>query len=107
MRRRPRFKLVFAEEALGHMNAIERKLHPWIRDATDDQLVQAPDRPTRNRKPLDAPADFGATWELRCGSGNRFRVFYEIDSTGMTVQILAVGVKEGNSLRIGGEEVQL
>jgi hypothetical protein len=37
----------------------------------------------------------------------RFRVFYEVDSPGQRVWVLAIGVKEGNRLLIGGEEFQL
>jgi len=49
----------------------------------------------------------GATWELRCGTNNRFRVFYEVDTTEQTVWILAIGEKRGNRLFIGGGEIQI
>jgi hypothetical protein len=39
--------------------------------------------------------------------GNRFRVFYEVDSALYEVQVLAVGVKDRNRLIIGGEEYAL
>jgi hypothetical protein len=55
---------------------------------------------------LDQPAPFGASWELRCGPDNRFRVFYEVDAAAREVQILAIGVKERNRLLIAGEEYQ-
>jgi hypothetical protein len=55
---------------------------------------------------LDQPAPFGASWELRCGPDNRFRVFYDVDSTTHEVQVLAVGVKDRNRLLIGGEEYE-
>ena len=61
-----------------------------------------PDKQTRNRKHLEAPAPFDATWELRFGSDNRFRVFYEIDEK--AVNILAIGTKDRNRLLIAGEE---
>ncbi len=41
------------------------------------------------------------------GANNRFRVFYEVDAPKRTVRILAIGVKEGNRLFIGGKEVQI
>ena len=41
------------------------------------------------------------------GSDNRFRVFYDVDVERNEVHILAIGVKEGNRLFIGGEEVKL
>jgi hypothetical protein len=46
-----------------------------------------------------------APWELRVG---QLRVFYDVsEGTPATVRILAVGVKERNIVRIGGEEIQL
>ena len=86
------------------MKAIDREHHPIIRQAIDDQLSYTPDKQTRNRKPLEAPAPFAATWELRFGSNNRFRVFYEIDEKQKAVNILAIGTKDRNRLLIAGEE---
>jgi mRNA-degrading endonuclease RelE of RelBE toxin-antitoxin system len=50
------------------------------------------------------PAPFGATWELRFGPRNSFRAFYDVDNDARIVLILAIGVKKGNRLFIGGEE---
>jgi len=87
-----------------HLNAVERKYHRLIRTTVKEQLSYTPDQFTRNRKPLDPPMPFGATWELRFGPQNRFRIFYEIDSEARAVWVLAVGVKAGNRLFIGREE---
>lgn len=103
----PGFRILFAPETLDHLDAIERKHHRSIQRTIDEQLTRMPVKPTRNRKPLEPPADFGATWELRCGPGNRFRVFYEVALAERTVWILAIGLKDGNRLLIGGEEIQL
>ena len=86
------------------MKAIEAQLHSAIRTSIDGQLRHTPDTPTRNRKPLEAPAPFDATWELRCGPDNRFRILYEVDEQKKTVSILAIGVKDRNRLLIGGKE---
>jgi hypothetical protein len=56
---------------------------------------------------LRQPAPFEATWEIRFGPDNRFRVLYGIDEERRQVQIQAIGVKEGNRLLIAGEEVEL
>jgi hypothetical protein len=64
-----------------------------------------PAKETRNRKLLRQPAPFAATWELRFGPGNCFRVLYGIDEDGREVQVQAIGVKDGNRLLVGGEEV--
>ncbi len=53
------------------------------------------------------PAAFGATWEIRFGPENRFRVFYDVDEETHVVTILAIGVKYKERLLIGGEEVDL
>jgi mRNA-degrading endonuclease RelE of RelBE toxin-antitoxin system len=104
MAKRRRFTLAFAPEAIKHLDLIDPKHHGLLRRALKEQLTQTPTEPTRNRKPLDQPAPFGASWELRCGPDNRFRVFYEVDAAAHEVQVLAVGVKDRDRLLIGGEE---
>ena len=104
MPRQPRFTIIYAPETIDHLDAIERKHHRLIRKMVKEQLSHTPEQMTRNRKPLDPPLPFGATWELRFGPKNRFRVFYEIDSDARAVSVLAVGIKEGNRLFIGQEE---
>lgn len=104
MSRSAKFVLTFAPEALGHLDGIERKFHGLIKRTIDEQLGHTPHAVTRNRKPLEEPAPFKATWELRCGPNNRFRVFYDVDEFERSVWILAIGVKEGHRLFIAGEE---
>jgi mRNA-degrading endonuclease RelE of RelBE toxin-antitoxin system len=106
MARRAKYTFIFAPEAVNHLDGIERKLHRALQQAIDEQLTYTPLTETRNRKPLEKPAPFDATWELRCGPDNRFRVFYEVDGEELTALILAIGVKERNRLFIGGEEYQ-
>ena len=106
MPRRRRFTIVFAPETLAHLDVIERKDHRLIRQTIEKQLSFLPGQVTRNRKPLEQPAPFGATWELRFGPDNRFRVFYEIESNTRVITVLAIGIKERNKLRIGGEEFE-
>ena len=106
MAKRPKFTLSFVPEAIEHLDLIESKYHGLLRRTINEQLTYSPTEETRNRKPLDQPAPFGASWELRCGPDNRFRVFYEVDATAHEVQVLAIGVKERNRLLIGGEEYQ-
>ncbi len=106
MPKRPKFTLSFAPEAIEHLDLIESKYHGLLRRTINERLTNTPTEETRNRKPLDQPAPFGASWELRCGPDNRFRVFYEVDSAAHEVQVLAVGVKDRNRLLIGGEEFE-
>jgi mRNA-degrading endonuclease RelE of RelBE toxin-antitoxin system len=107
MARLPPFALIFAPEAIDHLDSIERKNHRLIQRAIDEQLSYTPEKETLNRKPLTQPPPFAAAWEIRCGPGNRFRVFYEVIPAEQTVRILAVGVKEGSRLLINGEEFRL
>jgi mRNA-degrading endonuclease RelE of RelBE toxin-antitoxin system len=106
MRRRPRFALAYAPEVYDHLEAVEPKHHRLIARTIKEQLSHTPTVRTRNRKPLEEPSAFGATWELRFGPNNAFRVFYEVDPAERVVTILALGVKEGNRLWIGGQEVK-
>jgi hypothetical protein len=58
---------------------------------------------TRNRKPMRPNPLAG--WELRVGS---MRIYYDVeDATQPVVVINAVGIKERNRVRIGGEIVEL
>ncbi len=99
------FEIAFSEEVYEHLKAIERKYYGLIRESLQQLLSQTPNIETRNRKVLQQPAPFRATWELRFGPQNRFRALYEIDEDARVVLILAIGVKEGNRLFIGGEEI--
>ncbi len=95
---------MFAPETLRHLAAIDQKHHSLIRRAIQRQLADHPGSIARNRKPLEPPAPFDSTWEIRFGPGNCFPVFYDIDQADQTVFILAVGVKDRNHLWFGEEE---
>jgi hypothetical protein len=86
------------------MDAVESKHHGMIERTIDQQLQYMPERAKRNRKPLDEPVPVGATWELRLGAQNQFRVFYEVGAANSEVHVLAMGVNERNRLFIGGKE---
>jgi mRNA-degrading endonuclease RelE of RelBE toxin-antitoxin system len=77
-----------------HLDSIELKYHSLIATTIKEQLSHAPATETRNRKPLEEPASFGATWELRFGPKNSFRVFYDVNHEEKTVSVLAIGVKK-------------
>ncbi len=106
MAKRGKFTLSFAPQAIEHLDLIDAKYHGLLRRTIREQLTYTPTGQTRNRKPLDQPAPFGASWELRCGPANRFRVFYQVNAAAQEVEVLAIGVKERNRLLIGGEEYQ-
>jgi mRNA-degrading endonuclease RelE of RelBE toxin-antitoxin system len=101
------FKLIYAAQVKVHLKVIDRKYHSLIRQEIENQLRFEPDVETRNRKPLTRVVEFGADWELRCGPNNRFRMFYKINQTEREVYVIAIGIKRGNRVFIGGEEVEL
>ena len=103
----PRFTIAYAPITKQHLRTIEPKYFSLIRDAVNEQLSFEPTTETRNRKPLKRPVVFMATWEIRFGPQNCFRVYYDIDLNQQLVSILAIGHKRGNRVVIGGEEIQL
>jgi mRNA-degrading endonuclease RelE of RelBE toxin-antitoxin system len=107
MARRDSYTLVFARGVTKHLKSIDAKYDSLIREKIEEQLLFQPNVETKNRKPLRQPAPFGAEWEIRFGPNNRFRVLYDIDEEERTVQILAIGEKEGNHLIVAGEEMEL
>ena len=107
MAKRPQFTPLFAPQAIEHLDLIAPKYHGLLRRTIHEQLTVTPTEETRNRKPLKPPAPFDASWELRCGPDNRFRVFYDVDLAAQVVQVLAIGVKDRSRLLIGGEEYSL
>ncbi len=107
MPKAPPFEIVFAKQVYDHLEAIEHKYYSLIQEAITTQLQYEPESATRNRKPLRELAVYGATWELRCGPNNRFRVLYRVDQDQRRVIIGAIGVKIGNRLFIGNEEFEL
>src|SRR5437899_3841294 len=107
MGRRWPYTFVYARGVTKHLEAIDPKYDSLIRDKIEEQLSFEPGVETKNRKPLRQPAPFAAEWEIRFGPDNRFRVLYDIDEEQHTVQIVAVGEKQGNRLMIAGEDVEL
>jgi mRNA-degrading endonuclease RelE of RelBE toxin-antitoxin system len=89
-----------AEEHLHRLTARQRKI---VLDTVDRQLLNQPNIETKNRKPM-RPNPV-APWELRIGS---LRVYYDVEEHPESkVVVAAVGVKERNRVRIGGEIIEL
>ncbi len=107
MNAKSRFDLIYAPQVKTHLQAIERKYHLLIPHTIETQLQSEPNVETRNRKPLKRPVELGVDWEIRFGPDNRFRIFYSVEQENRQVFILAIGIKRGNRLIIGREEVNL
>ncbi len=101
------FALVYDPEVKGHLRAIAPEYRGLIRRTIEQQLRFEPEAERRNRKPLERPVAFEATWELRFGPQNRFRVFCAVSHERHEVQMLAIGAKERNRLIVGAEEIKL
>ncbi len=101
-----KFAIEFAPEVIDHLKVIPRQQHGMLRAAIHEHLSFTPLEQTRNRKPLETPAIFAATWELRCGPRNRFRVFYAVNELIGRVEVLAIGIKRGSRLMVGDEEFE-
>lgn len=101
------FSIVYDRKVKAHLRSIESRYHSLVRAEIENQLTYEPDVETRNRKPLLRETELEADWELRFGPDNRFRVFYGIDPEQRQVFILAIGVKRGSRLYVGGEEIRL
>src|SRR5215216_5477232 len=102
-----RFIIVYAPITRSHLRHLEAKYYSLIRAVVGELLSFEPTTETRNRKPLKRPVVFMATWEIRFGPQNRFRVYYDVDLEQANVAILAIGSKHGNRVVIGGEEIRL
>jgi mRNA-degrading endonuclease RelE of RelBE toxin-antitoxin system len=107
MARRQPYEISYDRATKEHLRAIAAKYHSLIRAEIEEQLQFEPTKETRNRKPLRQPGPFEATWELRIGPDNRFRVLYGINEDAHQVQVQAIAVKDGNRLFVAGEEVEL
>ena len=97
------YQIEFAKAVKSHLDVLTPGQRSTVLRAIEKQLPNEPSKETRNRKPL-RPNPV-APWELRV---QQMRVFYEVnEGPPPVVQILAVGIKTRETLRIGGEEIKL
>lgn len=97
------YRIDYSPEAADHLVGLTARESATVLDVVIRQLSHEPKRPTRNRKVLRA--NHLAPFELRIGD---LRVYYEVmDDAEHVVVVKAVGVKERDRVRIGGEEVLL
>jgi len=98
-----KYVVEFAKSVRVQIKSLSGRQRREVVQAIERKLLHEPLKETRNRKPLQPNPV--APWELRVGS---LRVFYEV-SEGQpgVVRVLAVGLKQGNILRIADKEVRL
>lgn len=96
------YRIALSRTSLSHLQGFTQREQRIIRDALTEQLSYEPTTPTRNRKEMRP--NLLAIWELRIGD---FRVYYDVDEEESVIDIRAIGIKQGNQVRIGGEVVDL
>lgn len=101
------YTFIYAPITREHLKFIDKKYYSLIKSTIEERLLFEPNEQNKNRKPLTRPAFEEATWELRFGPDNSFRVFYDVKAESREVHILAIGVKVREQLFIGGEEIDL
>ncbi|HLQ43638.1 MAG TPA: type II toxin-antitoxin system RelE/ParE family toxin [Planctomycetaceae bacterium] len=98
----PACDLHFTDEALADLTVLRTFDQNRVTDAIESQLLHQPDVESRNRKRL-RPNQL-AEWELRI---DNLRVFFDVRPSAPSVNIVAVGWKQGEKLFIHGQPYQL
>ena len=97
------FKVEYSPEAEKHLRSLSARDRAIVLDTVDKKLTYEPHVETKNRKPM-RPNPV-APWELRIGN---LRVYYDFSEVPENiVYIRAIGIKDRNFVRIGGEEIEL
>ena len=98
-----RYRIEYSPVVEGHLRALSARQRSMVFDAVERQLSNQPDVETRNRKPM-RPNPL-APWELRVGD---LRIYYDVHrQPNPVVQVLAVGLKQRNCVRVGNEVIEL
>ena len=99
----PGYTIRYSAKAQEHLRALPANQRRRALDGIFKHLRLEPSVQARNRKRMRPNPT--APWELRLGS---LRVYYDVGTDSEpTVIVHAVGVKERNRLRIGGEIIDL
>jgi len=97
------YTIEYSPEAEEHLQRLTARQWKIVLDTVDWQLLNQSNVETKNRKPMRSNPV--APWELRIGS---LRVYYDVEEYPESkVVVAAVGVKERNRVRIGGEIIDL
>lgn len=99
-----RYNIGFFEETKADLQAgLPMHMQKTVLQQIEVQLRYQPLVQTTNRKPLRPdPHSTKVFWELRIAEA---RIFYELSKDGTTVYIVAIGVKDGNEVRIRREKI--
>ncbi|MEO8347316.1 MAG: hypothetical protein ABI610_00270 [Acidobacteriota bacterium] len=98
-----RFRIEYAPATVAHFRALTAMQRSIVLDGVTRHLSIGPIEETRRCKPM-RPNPI-APWELRLGN---LRVYFNIVSEpGPVIEVLAVGVKDRNVVRIGKKAIEL
>lgn len=100
------FSLIYGAKIRKQMDALNRRDYLMISRAIESRLSYEPHVEVRNRKRLRSPV-MDATWQLRFGPMNAYRVFYNIDFTQRKVDLVSTGIKQRTRLFVDGNLVLL
>ena len=95
-------RVVWYPDTHAHLRALTARQRSIVFDEVEERLTHEPTTETRNRKEM-RPNPL-ASWELRIGD---LRVYHDVTEEPQTVTVVAVGIKTGNRVFIGGEEKPL
>ena len=96
------YRIIWYPDTREHFRYLTARQRSIVFDSVEEQLANEPTAETRNRKEM-RPNPL-ASWELRIGD---LRVYHDVTEESQTVTVIAVGIKRGNRVFIGGEEWQL
>jgi mRNA-degrading endonuclease RelE of RelBE toxin-antitoxin system len=97
------YAIEYQPDTIEHLEALSARERAMVFDGVREQLTHQPKLETRNRKPMRS--NLLAQWELRIGP---LPVYYDIEEEPEPkVVISAVGIKQGNLVRIANKIVKL
>lgn len=97
------YRIEYSPDVENHLRALPAHQRSMVLDTIDVQLTYQPLVKTRQRKPM-RPNPL-APWELRIGD---LRVYYDVAQfPEAVVFIRAIGIKDHNIVRIGGQVIEL
>jgi mRNA-degrading endonuclease RelE of RelBE toxin-antitoxin system len=97
------YAIEYSPATVDHLASLTARQRSTALAAADARLTHEPAVKTRHRKPM-RPNQL-APWELRVGA---LRIYYDVEEEPeRKVLIRAVGIKERNRVRIGGQEFEL
>ncbi len=98
-----KYRIEYSPETVDHFRVLTTRQQVIVLEMVEKQLGFQPTFETRNKKPM--PPNPIAPWELRIGN---LRVYYDVENDPENVvYVRAIGIKDGNNVRIGKEVIKI